>query len=191
MYYRTAYLPILANRYYTYSKVVASSDYDLSVELLKQATAIFPYYSHFWYELIYLDVTSLPRAIHYLAQIEGATGNVLAWRANWYSVHEPEAAYAIFEQLLVINPYNPHWLRAYADALYRKENHAEALKFYRLYLESVPDYWKWRENLANMSYEDQERYRIFFKNVSDFWTIPERVKALEAIISNQTDSNPL
>jgi O-antigen ligase len=172
---KTVLYPFMSQISYANSHKNYSISYDIAINEHKEATRYTPYYSELWYELMFLDSSSMPRALHYLEQIEGESGNLLAWQGNYYSDSDPAKSSQYFLRALEKNPYQPSWIRAYADMLYKNGEYAGALYLYNQYLEAVPEFWKWSDGIEERSAADQKSYRIFFKNVPDFWVTVERV----------------
>jgi len=171
---KTIWNPFMSQISYANSHRNYSVSYDIAINEHKDATRYTPYYSELWYELMFLDSSSMPRALHYLEQIEGESGNLLAWQGNYYSDSDPAKSSQHFLAALKKNPYQPSWIRAYADMLYKNGEYAGALYLYNQYLEAVPEFWKWSDGIEKRSAADQKSYRIFFKNVPDFWVTVDR-----------------
>ena len=175
---KTIYDPFMSQWLYFRSHEYYDTSYDNAIMDHKKALDYTPYYSTLWYDLIFIDPSSMGRALDYLEQIEGNSGNVLAWKGNYYSDSDPAKASSYYLEALKKNPYYPNWIRAYADMLYKNGDYKNALYLYKQYLEAAPDFWKWTD-VEQRSPEDQKSYRIFFKNVPDFWTTVERVLMLD------------
>lgn len=112
------------------------------------------------------DPSSMKTALSFLEQIDGAeTGSVLAWKGNYYSSIDAGKAYSFYEQALKLNPNQPNWIRAYADALYANKDYEQALALYERYLNLIPDFWKWESRLSELSAEQKRQYEVFEKNV--------------------------
>jgi putative inorganic carbon (HCO3(-)) transporter len=186
MFLNTIYYPYMANAFYYKSHENYKTSYATAVESHKIATLFTPYYSDLWYELMFLDKSSSERALHYLEQIEGESGNVLAWKGNYYSESDPALASKYFYKALLKNPYYPNWIRAYADMLYINGDYAGALYLYSQYLEYVPEFWQWAD-VNTRSPEEKKSYRIFFKQVPDFWQTVDRVNELTEIVLPETN----
>lgn len=175
------YEPYQFQRYYGFHSKLSNISYEASVLSLKTALAYFPYYSKPWFDLIIIDASSMQRGLHYLKQIDTVSPEVIAWEANYYSVLDIDKSIKLFEELIKINPDNPHWIRAYGDALYKNDRKEEALVQYQRYLKIVPEFWKWKDDLDSKTEEQQRQYRIFFKNVPDFWNTVNRVEEIQSI----------
>ncbi len=172
--YFTIYQPYMSQLAYAESKANYSISYETSVSKHKEAIYYSPHYSELWYELMIMDSSSMERALFNLEIIEGMSGNVLAWKGNFYA-KDPEKAADFYIKALKKNPYHPNWIRAFADMLYANGDLQNALYLYNQYLEAVPDFWKWTGDLENRNLIEQNSYRIFFKNTPDFWKVVDRI----------------
>ena len=175
----TVYRPYASQLAYAESVRNYQISYEIAVNEHKKATSLTPIYSELWYDLIFLDPSSMGRALENIERIEGNSGNLLAWKGNYYRDSDPEKAGQYYLQALEKNPYYPNWIRTYADMLYKNGDYENALALYKIYLDAVPDFWKWKDSLNEHSPKEQKSYRIFFKNVPDFWRTVDRVKELE------------
>lgn len=175
----TIYRPLVSQLAYAESVRNYSVSYEVAVHEHKKAILFTPNYSELWYDLIFLDPSSMGRALENIERIEGNTGNLLAWKGNYYRESDPEKAGQYYLQALEKNPYYPNWIRTYADMLYKNGDYENALALYKIYLDAVPDFWKWKDRLGEHTQKEQKSYRIFFKNVPDFWKTVERVEELE------------
>jgi O-antigen ligase len=182
-FYSHIYEPTQFQRYYRFYNVFKPISYDNSVLSLKTSISYFPYYSKPWFDLMILDASSMPRSLHFLKQIDVGSPEVIAWEANYYSVIDIDKSVMLFEELIKVNPKNPHWIRAYGDALYKNDLLDDALVQYQKYLELVPEFWKWRDEIDSKTKEQQRQYRIFFKNVPDFWNTVNRVEEIQSMSS--------
>ena len=163
-----------------YYSTASKSSYESTVNLLKSSINQYPIYSKYWYALMSIDPSSGPRALTNLEKIEPGSVNLVAWKGNIYATSDPEYAASFFEKSISMSPFNPHFVRAYGDFLYKQKTNLELnLSLYKKYLLLVPDYYTWKDNLESLTPEQQKSYRIFFKNVSDFWTIFDRINVLE------------
>lgn len=168
-----------ANSIYNYDK-----SYDVAVLEHKKAIMYAPNYSELWYELMFIDPSSMERALENIERIEGMSGNLLAWKGNYYAEKDPDKSSEYYALALEKNISYPNWIRSYADMLYKNGDYENALILYRIYLETVPDFWKWKDTLSEHTESERTSYRIFFKNVPDFWNTVERVKTIEETLKN-------
>ncbi len=155
-----------------------NNEYDVSVLKLKDAIAYMPYYTELWYELMMVDPSSRERGLHYLRQLEGDTGNVNAWMGNMYAKTDPELATKYYLKALERNPYNPNWIRAFADMLYYQEDYENALFMYSKYLESIPGIWYVDEAHKNDEVA-KKKARIFLKNTPYLNEVFEKIELME------------
>jgi O-antigen ligase len=183
--YMTVYRPVMSQVSYARSVAARSVDYALSVNSLKRAIDFTPYYGKLWYELMFIDPSSMPRALDALEMIEGESGSVLAWKGNMFSQSDPQKAADFYLRALEKNPWNPSWSRAFGDMLYRNGDYENALFMYRRFLEAAPDFWKWSSSLDSLTPEEQKSYRVFFKNSPDFLNTVARVQGLEIHLSGR------
>ena len=172
--YHTVVKPFETHRQYTLYKETRS--YAEAIEHLKGALEISPYYSELWYELTFSDPSSMGRALANLLEIDGPSGDVLAWQGNFYAESEPELAAEFYLRALEKNPSHPNWIRAFADMLYDQGDCETALYLYAQYLEAVPDYWKWVLDLEARSKTELDSYETFFKHVPYFWGTLEKIE---------------
>lgn len=173
----TIYKPYMSQL--AYAKSHANySNYAVAVNNHKAALAYTPYYSEPWYELIFIDPSSMERALFYLEQIEGESGNVLAWKGNFYSDKDPHKASKFYTKALEKNPYHPNWIRAFADMLYDKGDYENALYLYNQYLEAIPDFWKWTDDLGKHDEKEQKSYKTFFKLTPYFWGVIDKINSI-------------
>jgi len=177
--YQNIVKPFTSQRLYTIYKE-SSEDYVKAVNSLKEALAWTPYYSEPWYELMFVDPSSMGRVLENLEIIDGDSGDVLAWKGNFYSQTDPELAADYYLAALEKNPYQPNWIRAFADMLYTQGDCETALYLYNQYVEAVPDYWKWALDLETHSAIEQKSYETFFKHVPYFWGTLEKMEVCRA-----------
>ena len=163
-------------------------DYSIAVNKQKEALNYTPQYSELWYGLMFIDPSSMGSALSRLQQIDGDSGNVLAWEGNLYAKNNPDKASQFYIRALEKNPYNPDWTRAFADMLYDKGDYQDALYFYNQYLEAIPDFWKWGTNLAQHSAAEQKTYQTFIKQTPYF---PGVIKKINNAIKVISSSSPL
>jgi len=173
--YYTVYKPSMSQLAYTKSHENYSGNYSVAINKHKEALDYTPYYSELWYDLMFIDPSSMEKALFYLEQIEKDSGNVLAWKGNFYANTDPQKASEYYIMALEKNPYNPNWIRAFADMLYKNEDYENALYMYDKYLESVPDFWKWAENIDNLSEKDRNSYETFLKHTPFFWGTVKKI----------------
>lgn len=184
VFFYTVVKPLFSHLNYTFYKEFAPISYDLSIESLKTALYFTPQYSELWYELMFVDPSSMKRALDALEKIDGSeTGNLLAWKGNYYTSIDEQKAYAYYEKTLQINPNHPNWVRAYADALYQNKRYSEALALYERYLTLIPDYWKWGDRINELSPEEKRKYEVFKKNVPYFDKLIEKIEKLRHDLS--------
>lgn len=176
------YKPFMSQLSYAKSLSYYSTNQQMAIAEHEKALDYTPYYSKLWYELMFIDSTSLEKSLYYLDKIEGESGNVLAWKGNYYSDSDPAKSAEYFIKALEKNSHYPNWIRAFADMLYKNGDYESALYLYKQYLKSVPDFWKWAAVIEQKTPEEQKSYRIFFKNVPDFWVTVERVNVLELLM---------
>lgn len=174
--YGTIIKPFMSQMYFARAREHYSLDYEISVESLKTALAWTPYYSELWYELIFVDPSSMARALVLLEKIDGNSGDVLAWKGNLYAKTEPTLAAEYYIQALEKNPNHPSWLRAFADMMYGQGDCETALYLYTRYLEVIPDYWLWTPHLEDRLAEEQKSHATFLKNVPYLQTTLERMQ---------------
>lgn len=179
--FRTTIAPnYIGSWHYSNSKHLRYESYDFGVVTLKLGLDYIPHYAELWYDLMIINPDSQETALKNIKRIEGRSSNWIAWTANSKRQNIEEAK-PYYEELLALNPQNPHWVRAYGDAQYVNQNYNEALALYKEYLEIVPVYWKWKDTVHTMSEYDQKRYRIFFKNNPDFWSTINKIEEIEAL----------
>lgn len=181
----TIYRPYMSQLSYAHSRENYAVDYSVAVNKHKEAIYYTPYYSELWYELMFIDPSSMERALFYLEQIDGNSGNVLAWKGNFYATEDLDKASEFYTMALEKNPYHPNWIRAFADMLYKNEDYENALYLYNKYLEAVPDFWKWRDDLDEYSSREQDSYRIFLKNTPYFWGVIEKIENIIVILEDR------
>ncbi|MFA4814934.1 MAG: O-antigen ligase family protein [Candidatus Gracilibacteria bacterium] len=181
---QTVLRPLVSHRLYTVSQQNYSEDYTVAVNSLKKAITWTPYYSELWYELMFIDPSSMERALANLELIDGESGDVLAWKGNYYAGSDPQLSAEYYLRALEKNPSHPNWIRAFADMLYDQGDCETALFLYTQYLEAVPDYWKWTLNLEEHSEAQQKSYETFFKHVPYFWGTLEKMETCRAKLDN-------
>lgn len=172
--FQTVVRPAVSQRLYTIAQ--QNKDYELVVNSLKGALAWTPYYSELWYELMFIDPSSMERALQNLKVIDGESGDWLAWNGNYYAESDPQLSAEYFLKALEKNPYHPNWLRAFGDMLYANSDCETALFVYSQYVEAVPDYWKWTVNLESYSESQQKSYETFFKHAPYFFGTLEKME---------------
>lgn len=171
----SVYKPYRSQLAYTQSKNSYSTDYAKAIHKHKEALNYTPYYSEPWYELMIIDPSSMKTALLNLEKIEGESGNVLAWKGNYYSESDPAKASEFYMRALEKNPYHPNWIRAFADMLYDQGDYPSALFLYQRYLESIPDFWKWSPDLEERSPSEQKTYETFLKYTPYFSGILKKI----------------
>ncbi len=176
--FQTVVRPVVANRYYTLYPRAES--YEEGVEDLKAALTWTPYYSQLWFDLMMVDPSSMGRALENLEVLDGESGDVLAWKGNYYAESDPVLAADYFIAALEKNPYHPNWLRAFGDMLYEQGDCETALYIYSQYIEAVPDYWKWSVDLDSYTSAQQKSYDTFFKHAPYFFGTLEKMEACTA-----------
>lgn len=178
----TIYRPFMSQLAYAKSKESYTVSYSTAVIKHKEALFYTPYYSELWYELMFIDPSSMERALHYLEQIDGNSGNVLAWKGNFYSKTDPAKASEFYTMALEKNPYHPNWIRAFADMLYSTGDYENALYLYEKYLDAVPDFWRWKDQLEDHTLKEQKSYNAFFKQSPDFWGVINKIEYITSIL---------
>jgi O-antigen ligase len=173
---------------YAASKAHYTTNYDIAINKHKEALSYTPYYSEFWYELMMIDPSSMGRALINLEQIEGLSGNVLAWKGNYYSSFDREKAGKYYLDALEKNPLHPDWIRAYADMLYKYEDYDLALFMYDKFLKSIPDFWLDANRLDELSLERQRAYKVFMHHLPFFWGTVDKIEELMEKVKEKTSS---
>jgi len=187
LFYMTVFRPFMSQFAHYRSHKNHPISYDIAVNELKTAIAYMPFYSELWYELMFLDPSSIPRALPWLESIEGNSGNVLAWKGNFYSDVDPAKASDYYFSALKKNLYYPNWIRSYADMLYRNGDYRNALYLYKQYLDSSPLFWKWRDSLDRHTPRERASYEVFLKHSPYFLKIVDRVEALERMMGPEKE----
>lgn len=182
----TVYKPYMSQLAYAKSHKNYTIDYSIAVNKHKEALSFTPYYSELWYELMFIDPSSMERALFNLEKIEGNSGNVLAWKGNFYADSNPQKASEFYTKALEKNPYHPNWIRAYADMLYDQGDYENALFLYNQYLEAIPDFWKWTNELEEKTEREQKTYETFLKHTPYFWGILEKIEHIISVL--ETDN---
>jgi O-antigen ligase len=177
------YNPYMSNSAYANSKR-NYANYEIAIENQKKALYYTPYYSELWYDLIFIDPSSMERALFFLEKVDGDSGNVLAWKGNFYKKTDKEKSADFYIRALEKNPYHPNWIRAFADMLYFHKDYEHALFMYEKYLESIPDFWQWGDKLQDLSPQEQKSHRIFFKNTPYFYDVAKRIEELLSVLDN-------
>jgi O-antigen ligase len=164
------------------SREYRATDAPKALEKHQEALAHTPYYSQLWYELMFLDSSSMERALSALEQIEGDSGNVLAWKGNFYKETNREKSGDYYIRALEKNPYHPNWIRAYADMLYKYQEYELALFMYDKFLEAIPEYWKWTDDLEKRPASEQWTYRTFMIHAPYFEEVIEKMKTIQSLL---------
>lgn len=183
----TVYKPYMSQLAYAESHRNYTVDYAIAVNSHKEALSYTPYYSELWYELMMIDSSSMKRALFNLEAIEGNSGNVLAWKGNFYSDIDPQKASEFYTMALEKNPYHPNWIRAYADMLYKQKDYENALFLYNQYLEAIPDFWKWTNELEDKTEREQKTYETFLKFTPFFWGTLEKIQHILSVLETKND----
>lgn len=186
--FQTVVRPLVAQRLYTLAHENAPAEYAVVVNALKGTLAWTPYYSEPWYELMFIDPSSMGRALTNLEVIDGESGDVLAWKGNFYAESDPQLSAEYFIQALGKNPSHPNWLRAFGDMLYLNGDCETALYIYTQYLEVVPDYWRWSVDLDAYTEAQQKSYETFFKHVPYFFGTLEKMETCRASLSSPSQN---
>lgn len=177
--FQTLVRPFVAHRLYTVYQE-NTENYETAVNALKESLTWAPYYSETWYELMFIDPSSMERALKNLEVIDGESGDVLAWKGNFYAESNPQLSAEYFLQALEKNPSHPNWLRAFGDMLYSEGDCETALYIYNQYLDAVPEYWKWSVDLEEYSEVEQKSYETFFKHAPYFFGTLEKMEKCRA-----------
>ncbi len=183
--YSTIYKTYNAHATYTTYQNESTVSYENAVNALKATTNYTPYYSEPWYELMMVDPSSQPRALANLSGVEGESGNVLAWTGNYYSKTDPEKASEYYVRALEKNPNHPNWIRAFSDMLYKQGDHETALFMYEQYLESIPDFYTWKDSLTSHTPKERQSYEVFFKHAPFFWLTHARIEELRKEVKSK------
>lgn len=186
--YQTVYRPYMSQLAYAESHKNYTVDYAVAVNKHKEALSYTPYYSELWYELMFIDPSSMQRALLNLEVIEGNSGNVLAWKGNFYADSDPQKASEFYIKALEKNPYHPNWIRAYADMLYKHKDYENALFLYNQYLEAIPDFWRWTNELEDKTAREQKTYETFFKHTPYFWRILEKIEHIILVLETENQN---
>ncbi len=176
--FETIYKPFTAHKSYNNYIKTSSIDYETSINSLKKTLEITPYYSEPWYELMIVDPSSQARALTYLSALEADSGNVMAWSGNFYTNIDLVKASEFYTRALEKNPYNPNWIRAFADMLYKQGDHETALLLYEQYLQAVPDFYTWKDRLNEHSQKERQSYEVYMKHSPFFWLTYSRIEEL-------------
>ena len=187
--YITVLRPWMSQIAYSTSKENYNTNYTIAINNHKKAIYYTPYYSELWYELMFIDPSSTERALHYLEQIENNSGNVLAWKGNFYSSTDPEKASEFYIKALEKNPHHPNWIRAFADMLYKQEDYENALFLYDKYLKSIPDFWEWKDELDQHSPIEQKSYESLIKQTPYLWGVIEKINKITEIINKKPETS--
>lgn len=166
--------------HYHYTLYKGSKPYTQAVEHLKTALEWTPHFSELWYQLIFLDPSSMGRALANLEEIDKGSGDLLAWQGNFYAKEDPQKSADYFLAALEKNPENANWIRAFGDMLYDNGDCETASYLYAQYLEAVPDYWKWAMDLEAHSEAEQKSFETFFKHVPYFWGTFEKMESCQS-----------
>jgi len=180
------YKPYMSQLAYSASQKNYAVDYTVTVNKHKEALACTPYYSELWYDLMFIDPSSMERSLFMLEQIEGNSGNVLAWKGNFYADKDQQKASEFYAEALKKNPYHPNWIRAFADMLYEQGDYENALYLYNQYLEAIPDFWKWADNLETHTPKERASYETFLKHTPYFWGIIEKIDHIISVLGEST-----
>jgi len=186
--YQTVYRPYMSQLAYAESHKNYTIDYVTAVNKHKEALSYTPYYSELWYELMFIDPSSMERALFNLEAIEGDSGNVLAWKGNFYADSDPQKASEFYTKALGKNPHHPNWIRAYADMLYKHEDYENALFLYNQYLEAIPDFWKWTNEIEEKTAREQKTYETFLKHTPYFWGILEKIEHILSVVETENQN---
>lgn len=178
----TVYQPYMSQLAYAESRRYYATDYALSVNNHKKTIAYTPYYSELWYELMFIDPSSMERALSALEGIDGNSGDVLAWKGNFYADTDPQKASEFYVKALERNPYNPNWIRAFADMLYKHGDYRNALYLYNQYLSAVPDFWKWADSIEQRTQKEKQSYETFLKHTPYFWGVVKKVDYILSVL---------
>ncbi len=163
--------PAMSQLTHMSSKAHYSVDYDTAIHKHKKALSYTPYYSELWFELMFIDRSSMARALYNLEQIHGNSGDVLAWKGNFYAKSDPHLASTYYTRALEKNPYHPNWIRSFADMLYLHQDYKNALYLYYQYLQAIPD--------VDMI---QQSSRAFLKDTPYFWEVIKKIETLTRIL---------
>ncbi|MFA7685715.1 MAG: O-antigen ligase family protein [Candidatus Gracilibacteria bacterium] len=68
-------------------------------------------------------------------------------------------------------PYQPIIIRQWGIMLYKKGDYKESIVKLEKFLNIIPPYWQWKNEIDKKSYNDKEKFRLFFKEKQDFWGI--------------------
>lgn len=76
-----------------------------------------------------------------------------------------------YEMAVSKAPINPVILKEWGAMYYLSENYEKAIEVLEEVLALIPDYWKDKNNLDQLSFEESEKYRIFMKHMPDLWIV--------------------
>ncbi len=66
-------------------------------------------------------------------------------------------------------PINPIIMKEKGVMFYLKGDYVSATMEIEKFLSMIPDSWKYKSNLDNLSYEEKEKFRLFTKHLPDLW----------------------
>lgn len=82
-----------------------------------------------------------------------------------------DLAEKFYRQASLMAPNQPIILRQWGVMSYKKGDYQSTINKLEQFLEIIPPYWKWKNDLKFKSFDDKEKYRLFFKEKEDFWDI--------------------
>lgn len=178
-----AWKPYMSQRNFYESKMQYSKDYEKAINYHKSAISYTPYYSELWYELMFIDPSSMERAIAFLEKIDGNSGNLLAWKGNLYSTSNPDLAAKFYLEALKRNPNHPNWIRAFADMLYANGDLESALFMYNEYLNAIPAFWETKTEKQDLN--TKKKYETLTKTTPNFEGTIKRMEEIIRILENK------
>ncbi len=153
-----------------YLAEAAFSEYQTTKDAnkIEEAISITPYNSYYRHEMLGNELVNYEEQIFYLKQIEGNTINSSNYRAVLESSRNVNKAIKIFEENMSKNPQYPITILYYADCLYDNKLYEEAFEKYEIFLETIPEFWKWNTDIENRSDYEKKQYEVFISNSPDF-----------------------
>jgi O-antigen ligase len=189
---------ILLNLFFTFLTIKADITFNLGLgeffkgnfgkafENAAEANLINPYQESMAYEtslMVYVilkstnDIKQMDNAELFVEIAGNFTGHDFRYHIEMGRLKTEQGDYSAAEKHFItaydLAPNNPVLLKSWSYMYYKTKDFNNSIRKAEEFLNISPDYWKWKNEINNKSFEEMEKYRIFFKTTPDFQEIFE------------------
>jgi len=190
------------DKYLLGTKHIYGGNSNYGLFLISEATNLNPHQGDIYFQLadiLFLfgrnagDTETYEKALEALEYAGQFTGYGFRYefakaRLNAY-LEDFEEAEISFAKAGALAPINPIIKKEWAVMYYLMGDYKKCIEKMEEFLDSIPEYWRWKNILDEISFEDQEKYRLFMKHVPDFWDTAAYISRAYAEIGDVEQSN--